>query len=108
MHSGVISLCLPLKVGINHLPNGCLAVWELPELCFHLGPGIASATFFCIQDVCYLTNVDIRPCFEANSVALYRTRLALHLRSSAGMQLFLEPRGALRNILLVDTCDTTT
>ena len=94
MHSGVISLCLPLKVGIDHLPNGGLAVWELPELCLHLGPGTALATFSCIQEAFHFVNVDIRPCFEASSVALYRTRLGIYLRSSTGMQPFLEPRGA--------------
>lgn len=31
MHSSIICFCLPLKIGVDHLPNGCLAVWKFPE-----------------------------------------------------------------------------
>ena len=31
MHSSIIYLRLPLKIGVDHLPNSCLAVWKFPE-----------------------------------------------------------------------------
>ena len=73
MHGSIIRLSLPLEVGIDHLANGCLAVWELPEFCIYLQEQLLQVNLVRARIIDRWV-ANLREYCQTSRLPIYRTR----------------------------------